>query len=71
MRGPSQATARYWMLMVAGAYIVIVGLLEAAKTIGALDFVVAEEAVRAATTLASLSVGAIIGLYLAARPRQN
>lgn len=66
-----QRTARQLILAVAGVYIVIVGLVELAGRALALDPVAGSELVRTLTTLASLSVGAILGFYLASPRREG
>ena len=57
MKPLSQASARYIILMVAGGYIVVLGLIEGARGVGALDTLMAGEVLRQITTVASLSVG--------------
>ena len=71
MRPLSQASARYIILMVAGGYIVVLGLVEAARIVGALDTIQAGEVLRQITTVASLSVGAVLGFYIASQQRQS
>ena len=71
MRGMSQASARYSILMVAAVYIVLFGLVEAARHVGMVDPVTAAELVQKLTTLASLTVGAVIGFHLASRQSQS
>jgi len=71
MRPLSQASARYIILMVAGGYIVVLGLVEAARIVGALDTIQTGEVLRQITTVASLSVGAVLGFYIASHQRQS
>ena len=71
MRALSQASARYLILMVAGVYIVLIGLLEGSARAGLVDTIAAGEAIQQLTTLASLTVGAVLGFYLASRQRQS
>lgn len=71
MRGLNQASARYWILMVAAAYIVLFGLVEGARHFGWTDSMTAGELIHQLTTLACLSVGAVIGFHLASRQSQS
>ena len=71
MKPLSQASARYIILMVAGGYIVVLGLIEGARGVGALDTLMAGEVLRQITTVASLSVGAVLGFYIASHQRQS
>ncbi len=67
MKSLSQASARYLILMVAGGYIVLLGLVEGARSVGAFDTLMAGEVLQQITTVASLSVGAVLGFYIASR----
>ena len=67
----SQASARYIILMVAGGYIVVLGFVEAARNVGAIDTLLAGEVLQQITTVASLSVGAVLGFYIASHQRQS
>ena len=67
----SQASARYIILMVAGGYIVVLGLVEVARNVGAIDTLLAAEVLQQITTVASLSVGAVLGFYIASHQRQS
>ena len=71
MRGLSQASARYLILMVAGVYIVLFGIVEGARYFGMMDSMSAGELLQKVTTLASLTVGAVIGFHLASRQSQS
>jgi len=71
MRGLNQASARYLILMVAGVYIVLFGMVESARHFGMMDSITAGELVQQVTTLASLMVGAVIGFHLASRQSQS
>ena len=71
MRGLSQASARYMILMVAAAYIALFGVVEAARHVAWVDPITAGEIVQKLTTLASLTVGAVIGFHLASRQSQS
>ena len=71
MKPLSQASARYIILMVAGGYIVVLGLVEGARGVGAFDTLIAGEVLRQITTVASLSVGAVLGFYIASQQRQS
>lgn len=71
MRGLNQASARYLILMVAGVYIVLFGMVEGARHIGMMDSIAAGELLQKVTTLASLTVGTVIGFHLASRQSQN
>jgi len=59
------------ILMVAGGYIVVLGLVEGARGVGAIDTLMTGEVVRQITTVASLSVGAVLGFYIASHQRQS
>ena len=71
MRGLNQATARYTILMVAAVYIVLFGLVEGARHLGWTDAITAGELLQKVTTLASLTVGAVIGFHLASQQSQS
>ncbi len=71
MRGLNQASARYLILMVAGVYIVLFGMVESARHLGMMDSITAGELLQKVTTLASLTVGAVIGFHLASRQSQS
>ncbi len=71
MRGLNQATARDMILMVAAVYIVLVGMVESARHFGMMDSMTAGELLQKVTTLASLTVGAVIGFHLASRQSQS
>ncbi len=71
MKPLSQARARYIILMVAGGYIVVLGLVEGARGLGAFDTLMAGEVLQQITTVASLSVGAVLGFYIASHQRQS
>ena len=71
MRSLNQASARYLILMVAGVYIVLVALVESARHFGMMDSMTASELLQKVTTLASLTVGAVIGFHLASQPSQS
>ncbi len=71
MRGLNQASARYAILMVAAVYIVLFGLVEGARHFGFADAITAAELLQKATTLASLTVGAVIGFHLASHQSQS
>lgn len=71
MRGLNQATARYLILMVAAVYIALFGLVEGARHFGMVDVITAGELLQKVTTLASLTVGAVIGFHLASRQSQS
>ena len=64
-------TARRLILLVAAIYIVLAGAIELSTSAGVLDSITAVDLVRKITTLGSLTVGTVIGLYLASRQRQN
>ncbi|MGH9324452.1 MAG: hypothetical protein ACRD3V_31780 [Vicinamibacteria bacterium] len=64
-------TARRLILLVAGVYILFTGGIELSKLSGVTDSLTAAELIRKVTTLASLTVGAVIGFYLASGQRQN
>ncbi|HSF17074.1 MAG TPA: hypothetical protein VLK65_16105 [Vicinamibacteria bacterium] len=66
-----QRTARQLILAVAGVYIVILGLVELGRGALAFDPAAASELLRTVTTLASLSVGAILGFYIASPRREG
>lgn len=70
MRGLDVETARRWILLVAGVYILLLGAVELAKLLGA-EPIAADDLIQAMTTLASLAVGTIIGFYVASRQRQS
>lgn len=55
----------------AGVYIVILGLVELGRGALAFDPAAASELLRTVTTLASLSVGAILGFYIASPRREG
>jgi hypothetical protein len=57
--------------MVAAVYIVLFGLAEGARHFGMIDPWTAGDLVQQLTTLASLSVGAVIGFHLASRQSQS
>lgn len=71
MTGLDVETARRLLLMVAGVYILLTGAIELSKLAGAMDAVEAFELTRKLTTLASLTVGTVIGFYLASGERQS
>jgi hypothetical protein len=71
LTGLDASTARRLLLAVAAVYLLFNGAIELSKAIGDIDPFVAAELVRKATTLASLSVGLVIGFYLASRQRQS
>jgi hypothetical protein len=71
MKGLNQASARFTILMVAAGYIVLFGLIEGARQFGWTDSIEAAELLQKATTLASLTVGAVIGFHLASRQSQS
>ncbi len=71
MTGLDVQTARRLLLMVAGVYILLTGGIELSKLAGAMDPVTAVELTRKLTTLASLTVGTVIGFYLASGQRQS
>ena len=66
-----QKTARQLILAVAGVYIVILGFVELGRGALAFDSGAASELLRTITTLASLSVGAILGFYIASPRREG
>ncbi|HXV61994.1 MAG TPA: hypothetical protein VEK15_14950 [Vicinamibacteria bacterium] len=66
-----QRTARQLILAVAGVYIVILGFVELGRGAMAVDPAVASELLRTVTTIASLSVGAILGFYIASPRREG
>lgn len=55
----------------AGVYIVILGFVELGRGAMAVDPAVASELLRTVTTIASLSVGAILGFYIASPRREG
>ena len=57
--------------MVAGGYIVVLGFVEATRNVGAIDTLLAGEVLQQITTVASLSVGAVLGFYIASHQRQS
>ena len=57
--------------MVAGGYIVVLGFVEAPRNVGAIDTLLAGEVLQQITTVASLSVGAVLGFYIASHQRQS
>ncbi len=71
MRGLNQARARNMILMVAGVYIVLFGMVESARHLGMVDSMTAGELLQKVTSLASLSVGAVIGFHLASHQSQS
>lgn len=71
MRGLNQASARYTILMVAGVYIVLLGMVEGARHLGWTDSITAAELLQKVTTLSSLTVGTVIGFHLASRQSQS
>lgn len=71
MRGLNQASARYVILMVAGVYIVLFAMVESARHFGMMDSIAAGELLQKVTTLASLTVGTVIGFHLASRQSQS
>lgn len=71
MRGLNQASARYTILMVAAVYIVLFGVIEGVRHFGWTDSLTAAELLQKATTIASLTVGAVIGFHLASRQSQS
>ena len=71
MRVLSRASARYIILMVAGVYIVLFGMVEGARHFGMMDSITAGELLQRVTTLASLTVGAVIGFHLASHQSQS
>ena len=71
MRALNQASARYAILMVAGLYIVLIGMAEASQRMGLLDSFAFGELVQQLTTVASLSVGAVLGFYLASQRSES
>ena len=71
MRGLNQASARYLILMIAGVYILLFGIAEGARHFGLVDVLTSRELVQKLTTLASLTVGAVIGFHLASRQSQS
>lgn len=66
-----QRTARQLILFVAGVYIVLIGLTELGRIGALLTRLTADELTRSLTTLASLTVGTVLGYYLASRQRQS
>lgn len=71
MRTIDQASARFLILKVAAIYLVLVGLLEMSSRVSLVNSFTAAEWIQSLTTLASLTVGCVIGFYLASRPRQS
>lgn len=69
MRGLNQASARYLILMVAAVYICLFGLVEGVRHFGMIEPYTAGEMIQKLTTLASLTVGAVIGFHLASRQK--
>jgi len=67
----TQASARFVILMLAGVYIVLAGIAEGARHVGLMDPITANEVLQKITTLASLSVGSVIGFYLATEKRHS
>jgi uncharacterized membrane protein HdeD (DUF308 family) len=63
-------TARRMILFVAGVYILLVGAVEIAKHLGT-EPEAANDLLQQMTTIASLTVGTIIGFYLASRKRHS
>ncbi len=64
-------TARRLILLVAGVYILLAGVIEFSKDAGILDTLTAVDLIRKLTTLGSLMVGTVIGFYLASRQRES
>ena len=56
--------------MVAGVYIVLFAMVESARYFGMMDSMSAGELLQKVTTLASLTVGAVIGFHVASRQSQ-
>jgi len=71
MVGLNQNQARTIILMVAGVYIVLLGMVEGAHLWGMLDRIAASEVLQQLTTLGSLTVGAVIGFHIASRHHES
>lgn len=67
----SQARALGAMLVVAASYLGFAGFLSLMASMGLVPWTDAGEAVQAFSVLSSLSVGGVIGLYLAAGSSQS
>lgn len=64
-------TAQRLLLWIAGVYLLLVGAVELFELAATSDPETTRELIQKLTTLASLSVGTVIGFYLASGQRQS